>query len=334
MSKDIFIIDRSYMNILEHAGISVSEVLKKAGLPEDLFSHKAPSMNTREYISFMDAIKDIAQNNELPIKISTIENLETFSPPIFAAYCSRNGLMCMKRLSDYKKLIGSLVCRVTENKEDVTLELTFERKEFELPEYLVACELVFALQIMRNATKKFIVPKEITTRYNLDTDGYEKYFGVRPKKGDRNIMTISREDALIPFVSWNDTMWEYFEPELKRRLNELNSDDTYSTRVNTALAELLPGGEAGIDDVSKKLGCSRRTLQRKLSEEGTTFQNQLNHVREKLAKNYIMNFDMTNEEIAYLIGYCDCNSFVRAFNSWTGIPISQYKRQINKKRIS
>ena len=49
------------------------------------------------------------------------------------------------------------------------------------------------------------------------------------------------------------------------------------------------------------------------------------------AKNYIMNFNMTNEEIAYLIGYCDCNSFVRAFNSWTGISLSEYKKEIANK---
>lgn len=57
-------------------------------------------------------------------------------------------------------------------------------------------------------------------------------------------------------------------------------------------------------------------------------------IREKLAKYYIVNFNMTNEEIAYLIGYCDCNSFIRAFNSWTGIPVSQYKNEIRSRQLS
>ena len=74
--------------------------------------------------------------------------------------------MCMKRLADYKKLIGSLVFKVIENKSSVTLEMTFERNEFKLPEFLVASEFVFTLQIMRNATKKHIIPNEITTIYN------------------------------------------------------------------------------------------------------------------------------------------------------------------------
>lgn len=331
MSKDIFIVDRKYMSILEHAGISVGEVLKRAGLPEDLFSHKSPSINTLEYMKFLEAIRETNDDKELPLKISTVDNLETFSPPVFAAYCSKNGLMCMKRLSQYKKLIGSFIFNVIENKDSVSLEMTFEKSEYELPEYLLASELVFTLQLIRNATKKRIIPKEIKTKYDLDTKVYNDYFGVRPQKSSKNIMTIYKEDALIPFVSWNDSMWDYFELELKRRLSELKAEDSYKTRVNTALIELLPGGEASINDVAKKLGCSKRTLQRKLNNEKTTFQNELNSTREKLAKNYIMNFNMTNEEIAYLIGYCDCNSFVRAFNSWTGISLSEYKKEIANK---
>ena len=105
-------------------------------------------------------------------------------------------------------------------------------------------------------------------------------------------MTISKEDALRPFISHNDAMWEYFEPELRRRLSELDIDDTYAARVRSALIELLPAGEGSIDHVSSKLGCSKRTLQRKLKEEDTTFQKQLNHTRELLARHYLKNSDM------------------------------------------
>ena len=73
MSKDVFIIDRKYMDIIEHAGISVSEVLKKAGIAEDLFSHKSPAINTKEYIRLMEALKEISNDKELPLKISTVE---------------------------------------------------------------------------------------------------------------------------------------------------------------------------------------------------------------------------------------------------------------------
>lgn len=327
MSNNRFVLDRKFADLLESVGIIVAEALKKSDLPEDLFSRQIPSLTTHEYIRFMESLKELSIDKSTPIKIGTIENLETFSPPIFAAYCSKNALTCMKRLSTYKKLIGPLVFLVNENKDDITIELTFENEENRLPEFLVEIEMVFLVQLIRNATKVHIVPKEVMTNYKLDNDIYESFFGAIPKVGPRNILTISKEDALLPFISQNDAMWEYFKPELRRRLSELDVDDTYAARVRSALIELLPAGEGNIEAVSRKLKCSKRTLQRKLKEEDTTFQKQLNHTRELLAKHYLENSDMVMDDIVYLLGYQDITSFVRAFHIWTGITISEYRRK-------
>lgn len=326
MSKNYFILDKKYSDLLEKLGLNTQEVLKKAQLPQDLFNRKSPVMTIEEYIRFMESIKELSKNDSLAIKMGTIENLETFSPPIFAAYCSKNALTCMKRISKYKKLIGPIEFILNENKDNITIEISFANNKNEMPEFLVMTEMVFLIILIRSATKEHIVPIEIITKYNLDNDDYEKFFGVRPKIGIKNILTISKKDALIPFISENDNMWQYFEPELKRRLCELDIEDTYSARVRSSLIELLPAGEGSIDDVASKLGLSKRTLQRKLKQEDTTFQKQLNYTRELLAKHYLKNSDVTSDDIAYLLGYQDLNSFLRAFNIWTGMTVSEYKK--------
>ena len=326
MSKNYFILDKKYSDLLEKLGLNTQEVLKKAQLPQDLFNRKSPVMTIDEYIRFMESIKELSKNDSLAIKMGTIENLETFSPPIFAAYCSKNALTCMKRISKYKKLIGPIEFILNENKDNITIEISFANNKNEMPEFLVMTEMVFLIILIRSATKEHIVPIEVITKYNLDNDDYEKFFGVRPKIGIKNILTISKKDALIPFISENDNMWQYFEPELKRRLCELDIEDTYSARVRSSLIELLPAGEGSIDDVASKLGLSKRTLQRKLKQEDTTFQKQLNYTRELLAKHYLKNSDVTSDDIAYLLGYQDLNSFLRAFNIWTGMTVSEYKK--------
>lgn len=122
-------------------------------------------------------------------------------------------------------------------------------------------------------------------------------------------------------------LWGYFEPELSRRLVDLEVDDSMSARVRSALTELLPGGMSFVDDVAEKLGLSKRTLQRKLAEENTSFQKQLNNTREILAIHYINNTDMSTNDIAYLLGYSELNSFLRAFSIWTGKSLSNYKKE-------
>lgn len=74
-------------------------------------------------------------------------------------------------------------------------------------------------------------------------------------------------------------------------------------------------------------------MQRKLLDEDTSFQKQLNGTRELLAKNYLKNTDMSSDDIAFLLGYQEINSFLRAFSLWTGMSVSEYKRMVTHGEI-
>lgn len=79
--------------------------------------------------------------------------------------------------------------------------------------------------------------------------------------------------------------------------------------------------------MADKLAISKRTLQRKLTEEAETFQSVLMAMREELAKHYLQKSDMPLGEISYLLGFKEPNSFIRAFSSWKGISPSVYRNQ-------
>lgn len=221
-----------------------------------------------------------------------------------------------------------MVMQMSGNNSVTYVEFTTEDGTGDLPQFLVETEFAFLIGILRKATKEIIVPINVQMKKPVKTEAFENFLGISVEEGERNVITFSKKDLHIPFISYNDAMWDYFEPELSKRLAELEVDDSISARVKSALIELLPGGLSGIDSVAEKLGLSRRTLQRKLSEEGTTFQKQLNNTRKLLAVNYIRNTNMSTNEIAYLLGYQELNSFLRAFIIWTGKSISEYKKLI------
>lgn len=146
---------------------------------------------------------------------------------------------------------------------------------------------------------------------------YAEFISVDITLGEKNQLVFAKADMLLPFISCNESMWEFFEPELNKRLSTMQTDDSYAARVRSALMELLPSGECTIEEVAKKLGYSKRSLQQKLQEENTNFQKQLNHTRELLARYYVGSAAMRAEDIAYLLGYQDTSSFLRAFSVWT-----------------
>lgn len=323
-----FPLEKNYSFLLESHGVSTEEVLRRARLPQDLFLHETPSVSAQEYYRFMEAIDDLVTDADLPIRLATADNIEALSPPLFAAYCSENAGRCIKRIAQYKALVGAVAYKTDSSNGCFSVAIEAEEDSAELPEIVVGVEMVLLVNLIRKATKINVVPCKVTVKHPFGNPNYEKFLGIVAERGERNELTFTGHDASIPFVTRNESMWSFFEPELRKRLSELDTDDTVAARVRSALVELLPSGECSADDVCRSLGMSRRTLQRKLKDEGTSFQQQLNHTRELLTKNYLGNTKLSSEDIAYLIGYQDINSFYRAFTLWTGKTISEYKEEI------
>lgn len=322
-----FPLDKNYANLLRTYNISIDEILRKADLPLDLFNRNNPSITSYEYYRFMKAVDDVVPNKELPIQLATAEQIETISPPIFAAYCSKNARECIYRISQYKALAGAIVFHVSEETDNITVHICGE-DNIELPEIIVGIEMVLLVNLIRKATKEHIVPQNVYIRKPFENVNYENFLDITTEVGEFDAIVFSQKDVEIPFITRNESMWDFFEPELKKRLSEMDSDDNVSAKVRSILVEILPGGKSSIEDVCIKLGISKRTLQRKLKEEGTTFQKQLNHTRELLAKNYLQNTQLSSEDIAYLLGYQDLNSFFRAFSLWTGTTVTEYKKSL------
>lgn len=292
----------------------------------DVLNHKSIKISEKEYYQLLTAVEEISEDPELPIKMATMSQIESFSPPIYASYCSKNGAVCIDRLSKYKKLVGpmSMISKI----EDSQITVLYESGEagLKLPAFLVQSEFAFLIGIIRKATKLDIKPTSIIMEELPDSNAFRDFAGTELIRGNINAISFSKVDLNEPFVSYNKSMWSYFEPELNKRLSELDVDDSVSARVRSALAELLPGGSGSIEDVATKLGTTKRTLQRKLSEEGTTFQKQLNSTREVMALHYVKNTDMNTNDIAYLLGYAEVNSLLRAFAIWTGKSLTEFKK--------
>jgi len=321
-----FPLDNNYAKLLQSYGISIDELLKRAELPLDLFTKKSPSVTAEEYYHFMKAIEEIVPDKKMPILLATAENIETITPPLFAGYCSKNARECIQRIGQYKALVGAVVFDVREDENEMTVGIKGEDEQ-ELPEIIIGIEMVLLTNLIRKATKEKIIPLKVSVENLFENQEYEKFLGQKIEKGKINAITFSKQDVEIPFITRNESMWNFFEPELKKRLSEMDIDDTFSAKVRSVLVEILPAGKSGVEDVANHLGMSKRSLQRKLKEEDTTFQKQLNHVRELLAKNYLQNTNLSSEDIAYLLGYQDLNSFFRAFSLWTGKTITEYKQE-------
>jgi len=90
---------------------------------------------------------------------------------------------------------------------------------------------------------------------------------------------------------------------------------------------LMAAGEANADAACRALLLSRRTLQRRLRAEKTSFKKVLQEVRAVLAVNYLSDKRLNGLEVAMLLGYSSISSFTTAFKSWYDIPPAEYRQK-------
>jgi AraC-like DNA-binding protein len=313
--------------LLSDLGIQPANVLRRANLPGDLFGRQNALLNTKEYFRLWRGIEEEAADPTLPIRIGAAISVEAFSPPIFAALCSADLNMSLERIAQYKKLVAPMTLHVDVGDKATTLGLEWLDSTVEPPVSLVATELVFFVQLGRIATRTRICPLAVTAPNPPEPrKDYAEYFGVDVQHGPSPVISFKAKDATLPFLTANEKMWGLFEPDLRKRLSDLDASATTADRTRAALLELLPSGAASVVAVSERLGTSTRTLQRRLKLEGRSFQALLSETREELARHYLKTSNFSGAEISFLLGFEDPNSFFRAFHAWTGKTPEQVRR--------
>ncbi|WP_418061491.1 helix-turn-helix domain-containing protein [Pimelobacter simplex] len=322
MAGTRFDLEPSIKALLRDLGVSVPRVLGRAELPSDLFARRPIELSVAEYYRFwsaLDAEAVAAGRTDIAVELGNAISAEMFSPPMFAALCSPNLATAATRLAAHKPLVGPLRIDVdTDHDGRLTIALRWPTAE-EPPPLLAAGELVFWVALARIGTRESIHPTAVTAPASVrPNDALRSFLGTRPTTSETTSLTFTALDANRPFLTENDQMWQVFAPDLRRRLFDLQAAASVADRVRAALLETLPGGDPSISGVTSELAVSPRTLQRRLRDEGTTFQTVLADTRQNLARHYLRQRDVRTSEIAYLLGYADTNSFYRAFKSWTG----------------
>ena len=80
---------------------------------------------------------------------------------------------------------------------------------------------------------------------------------------------------------------------------------------------------------AREMGMSSRTLRRKLTEQGSSFQQVLDECRMRQAVfEFRVRPDLSIAQIALRLGYAEHSNFTRAFHRWSGISPQAYRAQL------
>lgn len=314
-----FTVAPTWRVVLADLGLVPGDVLRHARLPPDLLERPGAQVTAAEYFRLFDSLGALSGDPAFPLAMGQAISTEAVGPPVLAALCSPTMAVAVERLALYKPLIGPLTLASERRGGGLTVRFGGLPFEAHPPPGVYALELVFLTRLIRMATRCPVVPRAAAIGPGLpERARYEAYLGCRLAPGGAAEITFAAEDAERPFLTENAAVWQAFEPELAARLAALAGAEGIRNRVRAVLMETLPSGQATVTAVAGRLAVSERSLQRRLRAEGTSFQALLNGVRAEMARHYLLNSGYSSAEIAFLLGYADPNSFIRAFGGWTG----------------
>jgi AraC-like DNA-binding protein len=161
-----------------------------------------------------------------------------------------------------------------------------------------------------------------------DPTPFLRYFRVTPLfEADQNVMTVDRELFETRLPTANPELARVNDAVIAEYVGRLEHEGLV-LRLRKLLIDQLPLGEPSQRDVARRLGLSRRSLQRRLADEHTSYSDVLEKTRYELACGYMSDPKYSITEIAYLLGFGTATSFSRAFMRWTGEAPRAYRLRL------
>ncbi len=119
-----------------------------------------------------------------------------------------------------------------------------------------------------------------------------------------------------PVQGGDAALYAFLEEHAVEALASRPRADDLIDKLRHLIRDALKQGEPNVERLATRLNMSGRTLQRRLSDLKSSFQEVLDAVRFDLARAYLKDARLDVSQVAYLLGYSELRAFDRAFRRW------------------
>lgn len=311
---------------LQKRGYSATQIVGNSGIRLGSLRGRRPTISFDKLALLFERASDLTGDDLIGFKLGQVSEFRRGGLVTFTGITSPSVETLLQNMSRYQRVMsdalmidtGQLATKgITEWAYHVPLSVT-RRQYMEF----TATRIV---DMLRRLTNRNLQPVKLEFRHHRKVNNapIRKFFGCPVAFGaDGNRLHLNAGDRHLPLhtadVHLHDTLLECCETALAAKKSA-------KTPIVVEIEREIAGGHTTQDDVAKALGMSPRTLSRRLSDEGTTFQRVMDDYREALSKSLIRNTDLQMTEIAFLTGYSNPSTFSTAFKNWTGQTPTEFR---------
>ncbi|MBL4636060.1 MAG: AraC family transcriptional regulator [Kofleriaceae bacterium] len=171
-------------------------------------------------------------------------------------------------------------------------------------------------------------PSQVTFKHRAPSDlsSHRDVFGCELRFDcPEDTLLLELSFLEMPFLDTDSSLSNILETHATHLLHALPEQRDFVRGLQMRLQKQLPGGNPSVEALSDDMGISVRSLQRRLEEQGQTFQTVLDDIRVRLADVYLEESSTTIAEVAFLLGYSGASAFARAFKRWRLVSPTEWR---------
>lgn len=237
------------------------------------------------------------------------------------------------RIVPYEKLVGDMGVSHVESDEQRTRLIWRCRHQDPLirrhmVENVLASWLLYARWIANAQYSPAQVWFEHAQPEGVLAEDYAHVFGCPVMFGQPcNALLIPNDYLNVALRQADPNLLRTLEEHALALMAELDDDEPLPLRVKNALRLLLKEGLPRKEGVAQRFNITVRTLQRRLQQAGTSYQEILDQLRQELAEHYLLRSELPVQDIAHYLGFSEARSFHRSFKSWTALTPGEFRQQ-------
>ena len=319
-----FKLPKCVLSRLKAVSIDPAFLLRKSGLPPALCSSGDGMISPEQFFRVWHTLGEVSDDPAIGLRIGA---LNPRHPANIVAQHARTFRDALPHLARSAILNFSEHMRIVKTKNEFSIEFTGALLNEAAPALFLDSAFALTLETARRGIQQPLHPLRVElTRTVSHQEIYEAHYGCCVRfKAPRNTIVFRTSDLELPFATYNPELLAALNPRVDREIEWLKMQQTTSSRAKWVLKQSLGGHHTDIDEVAKELGMSRRTLQRRIAEEGSSFRQLLSDARRELARIYLQHPSLGLNQAASLLGYENPNSFLRAFRAWERVTPTEWR---------
>jgi len=309
--------------VLKKQNVALAPLLRRAGLSEDDFDGRQHRISAASQGKFLEYAAEAMDDSAFGLHLAESANPREAGLLFYITSAASNIDEALALFARYSRIANEAVrVKRAHASEGVVAEISFVGLSRHSAKQVTEFGVGVTIKALREIAGRNIRPKHLSFIHarNSDLPAFEQFFGCPVEFGaSGDQVAFSNETLALPLVTEDRHLLETLRPICDEAAKERGTT-TGSLRaaVENEAQKLLHHGKAKRHRVAKSLGHSERTLTRKLADEGTTYEQVLDQLRQSLARQYIKEQGVSFSQIAWLLGYEGSASFNHAFRRWTG----------------